>query len=479
MTFSAPDYLVIAAYTGIILFIGFYISRHNGIVTGSSTEDFLLAGRKVTLPIFVGTLVATWYGNILGVGEFIYNDGIAEWFSFAFPYYIAAIFFAFFVAQKIRNSNVTTIPEQVEKKYGRAAGYAASVLVLIITIPAAYILMMGIIVQLFLGWELWLCIVIGALISLAYIYTGGFRADILTNAAQFVIMYIGFAALLYFSVKAFGTPSEMISKLPESHRAITGNHDWQYILVWFIIAFQTFVDPTFHQRCAAAKNPKTARNGILISVFFWAVFDLMTLATGLYATAYLNISAPVDSFPALAEAVLPPFWKGVFMVTLLATIMSTLDSYSFVSAMTFGNDIFRPILKKFGVNSSYFSTERLTKAGLILTAAIGIILAIILPSPVELIYKLSSIAVPGLLVPLLLTYSSRTGISKNKIIIIMAVSSSVSFIWTILNSFAIVENFPEAGLFLNIEPMIPGILISVVLGVIFVIFSGNKANEKY
>ena len=32
--------------------------------------DFLVAGRRLTLPGFVATLVASWYGGILGVGEY-------------------------------------------------------------------------------------------------------------------------------------------------------------------------------------------------------------------------------------------------------------------------------------------------------------------------------------------------------------------------------------------------------------------------
>ena len=45
---------------------------------GSSAVDYLVAGRRVTLPAFVATLVATWYGGILGVGEYSYRYGVVE-----------------------------------------------------------------------------------------------------------------------------------------------------------------------------------------------------------------------------------------------------------------------------------------------------------------------------------------------------------------------------------------------------------------
>ena len=55
--------------------------------------DFLLAGRSLTLPVFVMTLVSTWYGGILGVGEFSYRYGISNWVIQGVPYYVFAAVF--------------------------------------------------------------------------------------------------------------------------------------------------------------------------------------------------------------------------------------------------------------------------------------------------------------------------------------------------------------------------------------------------
>jgi SSS family solute:Na+ symporter len=464
---SIADFILLALYFLGMLYIGFFVARrksHRGV---SSTEEFILAGRGVTLPIFIGTLVATWYGNILGIGEFIYNDGIVAWVCFAFPYYIAAAFFAVFIAKKIRLSNVRTIPEQMLNSYGRSASVVASIIVLIITIPAAYILILGVLIQVFIGWELWICIVLGTTLSLAYLFTGGFRADILTNSAQFVLMYIGFAVLLYYTVQHFGSPQNMLDLLSGNHLEVTGNYGWQFVAVWFIISFQTFVDPGFHQRCAAAKTPQTAKRGIIISIIFWMIFDFLTLSTGLYAAAYIDTANPMMSYPLLANEVLPYFWKGLFFVTLLATVMSTLDSYSFISGITIGNDLLKPMKKKIKLIRRS-TTESLTKIGLAITSIVGIIIATAIPSAVQIIYKTASIAVPGLLFPLIITYSNNFRIKKDKIVLIMLSGSLISAIWTIANAFAYKTDFLFSDIFINIEPMVPGILVSLVLCLIYV-----------
>ena len=79
--------------------------------TRPTTEDYLVAGRRVTLPAFVATLVATWYGGILGVGEYTWRYGVANWLVFGVPYYLGAALFAVFLAKRARTSELLSLPE--------------------------------------------------------------------------------------------------------------------------------------------------------------------------------------------------------------------------------------------------------------------------------------------------------------------------------------------------------------------------------
>lgn len=448
------DILIVAIYFATVLFIGFVIARKKE-KHETSAEDFILAGRKLTLPLFVGTLVATWYGSILGVGEFVYNSGLSAWVSFGLPYYLAAGLFAAFIAKKIRNSNVNTIPEQIEKKYGTLAGRISSLIILIITIPAAYFLMLGVLVQMFTDWNLILSVTFGAVISLAYLFTGGFRADVYTNVSQFLVMYVGFGALVYFSYKFYGGYEYIQSNIPASHLTAQGTLPWQYIASWYIIAFQTFVDPGFHQRCSAAKSPKVAQRGIAVSIGFWAVFDFLTLVAGLYARANFELENPLMAYPELGNAVLPVIWKGVFLTAMIAAVMSTLDSYAFLSASTIGNDLIKPIMIK--RNGKSYSSRVLTGIGLLITGIFGVLLSSIIPSVVDLIFKTASIVVPSLIIPLTLSMSEKYQLSSKSAVSIMLYTSFITFVWTILkdNSYSF---------FVNVEPMFIGIIFAAVIG---------------
>ena len=68
------------------------------------TSTFILAGRTLTLPVFVASLVATWYGSVLGATEFVISYGLAFVLCFGVPYYVIALAYAQWLAKRIRQS---------------------------------------------------------------------------------------------------------------------------------------------------------------------------------------------------------------------------------------------------------------------------------------------------------------------------------------------------------------------------------------
>ena len=158
VTFTPLDIGVIAAYFVAVLIVGFLASRR-----GSGEIEFLLAGRSLTTPIFVMTLVSTWYGGILGVGEFSYRYGISNWVVQGVPYYFFAIIFAFLLAKRIRKTNFTTIPDKLEEAYDRKTAVLGSVLTFLLMTPAPYVLMIGVLLQMVTGWSLTLCVITGTI----------------------------------------------------------------------------------------------------------------------------------------------------------------------------------------------------------------------------------------------------------------------------------------------------------------------------
>ncbi|MCS7228737.1 MAG: sodium:solute symporter family protein [Candidatus Kryptonium sp.] len=466
VSFAIEDIVIIISYFIGVLYIGFKAKGENE----NAVEEYLLAGRSLTLPMFVATLVSTWYGGILGVGEFTYKHGLSVWLVLGLPYYIFGAIFAFVLAGRVRRSKLFTIPDRLAQVYDKKTSFFGTILTLILVTPAPYFLMLGVLFQIIFGLDLKLSIIISTLLSVSYLFVGGFKSDVYTDIFEFFLMFVGFGLILPFAFTKYGGIDFIVSNVPKETLTLTGGNSIQYIIAWFLIAVWTLVDPGFYQRCYAAKDEKTAKYGILVSILFWMVFDFMTITAGLYSKAILpNLDQPVMAYPLLAEVVLPKIAKGLFYVGLLATIMSTLNTLVFISAVTIGNDI---IWKLKGNHGEVNKINFYTRIGLVITSVSSILLAIYFPSVVDLWYIIGTLTIPGLLIPVITSYfENLTPTPKHAFLIMVSgfIFSFVSFVMGQIFKTPLGEpNYP-----FGLEPMFPGLIVSILIYIIGRLFRGK------
>ena len=452
ISFSSLDIFIILLFFFIVVAIGFIPK------TKEDNEDYLLSGRKVGLFLFVLTNVATWYGGILGVGEFSYRYGLVSWFTQGFPYYIFAIIFALFFAKKVRETSLFTIPDKIEDVYGRKLSIVSAVLIFILVSPAPYMLMLASLFSMIFNFPLLPSLIIAGIFSSIYLFKGGMKADIVTDAFEFFVMFIGFIVIVLTAYLNYGGTDFLVASLPETHVSLTGDASPTFIIVWFLIALWTFADPGFHQRSYAAKSGNVAVKGIIISVAFWALFDFLTTSTGLYARAILpNLDNPVLSFPALAEKILSPGLKGLFYAALFATILSTLNSFLFISATTFSKDFLQKI--KPGIVKN--ELKKFTRIGLLITSIVSIIFAYYAQSVISLWYTIGSICIPGLIFVVIGSYYERFRLGKDFAMLQVVLSTTVSIVWWMMRS-----NFSTIPIINELEPMILGIITALIIQVL-------------
>ena len=462
--FHFLDWAILGAYAAGLIWIGIFRIKDQS----ASQEDFILSGRRLSLGGFVATLVTTWYGAILGVGENTFLYGIQTWFIFALPYYGFALGYAFWIAPKIREKNFLSIPDHFRFHYGETAGIISALLITFLASPAPYILSMGILLQFLFGINLGSALLISTIFSVIYVWNGGFSAVVKTDILQFILMFIGFFLLIGFSWNEFGSPAVLIKSISETHLDPLGGNTVQYILVWFFIAAWTFIDPGFYQRCAAAKSPEIAKKGLLISIGFWAVFDCLTVLSGLYAVVMIQTDQALLSFPLLGANILPIGVFGLFITGLLATIMSTIDSLSLISAITFGRDILWRIQRP-RMDSNPIP---LVRKGLVIISFLSLFLAFAVPSVVGLFYAIGSVLIPGLILPFVFTlWNEKISLSErlaNQWIITPVV---VSLVW-----FGISQLSGES--FMGIEPFYPGMVVSILFGLYIINSITTKFTKK-
>lgn len=479
ISFNYLDYIIILGFLFSIIIIGLIVSFGEN----KSTEEYLLSGRKVGLFLFVLTNVATWYGGILGVGEFSFRYGLVSWFTQGLPYYIFALIFAFFFAGKIRSASLFTIPDKLEEVYGRKVSLFSALLIFILVSPAPYLLILGQIISLIFDISYFYSLVVSAIVSSIYLIRGGYKSNILADAFSFFVMFSGFILIFLVAYNDYGSIDYLSATLPSKHLTLSGETSITFVIVWFLIALWTFTDPGFHQRCYSAKSGAVAKWGIVISVFFWFLFDFLTNTTGLYSRAILpNLDNPVLAFPYLADEILNPGFKGLFFAALIATVLSTLNSFIFLSATTFSRDFIyrlnkirivpltidstgnsRKLYNRFQLkeyrngNNNNLNLVFYTQVGIILTLTISIIAAYYFESVVELWYTIGSICIPGLILLVVSSYYPKLRINKKIALFEIIIGVFTSIIWLLMRDYFIQFDF-----IYQLEPMIIGLVLTIL-----------------
>lgn len=461
MNLHGIDIAIIISYFVILFGIGFAFARKK-----QSDEEYMLAGRRLTLPAFIMTLVTTWYGAILGIGEFVFGSGVVAWVTQGLFWYVVYLFFAFFLSKRVHDSGYTTLAEQLRARIGKKSGAFASIVTYIMSTPAPYVLSLGILVNVLFGISLLWSVLLGIGISALYIWFGGFRAVVRTDILQFVLMYVGFGLLLIMSAMHFGGFAFLKANLPAAHLTFSGGLGAQVIIVWGLLAFWTLVDPNFYQRCYAAQDGETARRGILWATVLWFIFDMLTLITGLYARAAFPESDALFSYLTLSDAVLPLAIKGLFVVTLLSIIMSTIDSFLFTSSSILSVDFFKKKYKQ-------LSLSKLTRVGIIISLILSIALIAIFQSIIGIIYAIGSVGVATLLLPTLYGLFGTKKLSDTAVFVNMLLTAVAASVWMVHGWLHQEYGWPVY--LYGIEPMYIGIGISAVL--LFATHTSNKTSS--
>ena len=393
---SSLDGLVIIAFFVAILGLGFSAKLRD-----NSLLQYLAAGRSLSLPAFVATLVSTWYGGVLAIGDSVKAYGIGGLLLNGVPYYFFGILYAIFFASRVREASQISIPERLTQRWGRTTGIVGAVLVFLLAVPAAHVLMLGTLVHLLTGWGTIASVIIATVGGTLFLYKGGLLADVRAGLLAFLMMYVGFLVIVIWCLTHYPL-MDMVNHLEAPMKKWDGNVGWLGFISFFILGAWTMVDPGFHQRVSSARSPEISRKGLYVCVGFWMLFDLLSIVTGLYAISILKpIPDGLEFFPLLGDQILPSGLKAIFLCGLAGTILSAMVGYTLVSGATFG----REFIARLKPRASDEQIKTWTRFGFGLACAVAVGVALTVENVVvDLWYAYSGAVVGALLLPVTAIY---------------------------------------------------------------------------
>ncbi len=479
VTLAPLDWAVVALFFGAILALGF-----SARLRENTALQFIAAGRSLTLPVFVATLVSTWYGGILGMGESVQSYGLGTWVMLGLPYYVFALVYALVYARRVRDADQISIPERLEHRFGRKVALIGAGLIFLLGVPAAHVLMLGVLAQAVTGWPLALCVVVGTLVGTLFLYRGGLMADARVSLLAFVMMYVGFIVIVGYCLATHPLAQTWASIPNRDLFKWDGNQGALTVVSFFILGAWTLIDPGFHQRVASAADREVGRRGILVSILFWMFFDLLTISTGMYAIALMPTppQEPLLIFPLFGEQILPPGLKALFFCGMLGTILTAMVGYSLVSGATLG----REVVARLRPNATEPQVTLWSRWGIAGACLVAIVLALQIQSVVALWYSWSGAVIGAMLVPMSMSYGllRRVRTSRTVIALSMLVAFASSVAWMAYgyshgNQYLMVTlNLGGREQQFGLGTLAPGFAISALIVAIGALFGGKTGHER-
>ncbi|WP_392567049.1 sodium/pantothenate symporter [Utexia brackfieldae] len=293
--------------------------------------------------------------------------------------------------------------------------------------------------------------------TVLYTAFGGFKASILNDAFQGIVMLVGAILLLTAIIYAGGGVTQTVQTLKAIDPALltpTGPNNFMdfpfMISFWVLVCFGVVGLPHTAIRCMAYKDSKALHRAIIIGTIVIAVIMLtMHLAGALGRVILPELTVPDQVVPQLIIKVLPPFAAGIFLAAPLAAIMSTINA----QLLQVSSVMIKDLLLR-AVPENKMSDKTLTRLSVTITFLFGALLILTAWHPPEMIIWLNLLAFGGLeavfLWPLVL------GLYWKKANACGALSSMIcgALSYTLLASFDIK--------LLNLHPIIPALIIGLI-----------------
>jgi len=402
MTPLAPiDWAIVSAYLLGMVALGIVFARRAG-----GFDDFFLAGRVLTAPILVATLISSYYGIdvLFGSSQLAFEEGVVAWFGYARPAYFFFLVAAFLVARRVREYDFRSLPDILDRFYGRGTGTTGAIASFLYSLPTLSLYGFGVLGTVLLDWPPALSMLVFGGAALVYTLTGGFRAVVVTDSIQFVVMCLVLALAVPYALDLIGGFDAMFEALEPHYFDSLGGLSMWLIAVYAATNFVILVEPAFYQRIFAARSGVSVRNALLVGIVLWGAYDWVVTILGMAArtaVAQGALGSDVAADHALATImidVLPAGALGFFVAGILATEMSTLDSYCLVAGGNVSYDLYRP---HFRPDASDEELVRFTRVGILFSWVVGFAVALSFQQMLGLWVFMSSIMISAVLIPVM------------------------------------------------------------------------------
>jgi sodium/proline symporter len=313
----------------------------------------------------------------------------------------------FFMAERFKELsdryNSITIPDYLVSRFNASGNTlriiaATALSVFVIIYVSAQIDATGTAFETFLGWNYFNGAILGFIIVLTYIFTGGFVAVVWSDLFQGVVMLLGLVLLpivAYYAIEPSVPIAQELVALDPSFLNVWGEGGFNLLNFFTILGYAAIGlgfmgSPQLFIRFMSIKDTNEIRKGRWVAIVFTIITDSCAVLIGIYGRYLLtSIGETPESvlgngaqnvLPMLVEKVMPLSLIGIYIAAVLSAIMSTIDSLLIVASSAISRDFYQQIFKPNKTEKQMTNISRvITLALALLALCLALIIAVSSP----------------------------------------------------------------------------------------------------
>ncbi|HSW27953.1 MAG TPA: sodium:solute symporter family protein [Longimicrobiales bacterium] len=392
---GAIDYVILLVYFLFVLGIGWTLKRYT-----KTSEDFFISGRSI--PAWIAGLA--FLSANLGAQEMIGMAASGAKYGIATSHFYwvgaipAMVFVGVFMMPFYYGSRARSVPEYLKLRFDEKTRAFNAVSFATMTVFSSGISMYALakLLELLLGWDFDVSLVLSALVVLAYIVLGGLTSAIYNEVLQFFLIVLGFAPLVYLGLRDVGGWSGLVGKLDtvalaNGYEAGAWSHSWANMgspaanpmgVEWFgmamglgfVLSFGYWcTDFLVVQRAMAANSMAAARRTPLIAAVPKMLFPFLIIFPGMiaigltYADGTFTLPRMADGswdytmvIPQMLAHYFPPGVLGLGLTALMASFMSGMAGNVTAFNTVWTYDIYQSYVKRDASDAHLLQVGRMT-----------------------------------------------------------------------------------------------------------------------
>lgn len=355
--FTLLDWIVLVAFFAFSLFIGLFVSSRGN----KNFKDYMFGGGRIPWVAVGISLIATSVSatTFLGAPADVYGADM-RFLMFQIGGFISIIVVGLVFIPRFRKAEIQSAYELFERKFSPSVRRLAAVFYCLHLLLRTGILLYApaLVISRILNCNLYLAILITAILAIVYTWFGGIKAVIWTDVLQFFVFFFGGVLVLFLVAESCGGFSSMADMASAAGKtkwfdsSLSPALDRTLISAGFAYAVLEIAirgcDQQFVQRYLSCKSPRAANASSILSMVLGALISILFYWVGAALFVYYKVKAVAplpegvkqnDVFPHFIVNALPSGVTGLIVAAICAAAMSSLSSAINSLSNTTENDL--------------------------------------------------------------------------------------------------------------------------------------------